>query len=104
LNLKGEKGLRPLLLGSYINVSIDSGILKNVFAVPRAAFRDDNTLWIMNSSGKLEIRKVDPIWRDENFIYLKSGLADGEKLVLTDISTPLKGMNLRENVSVKGKE
>ena len=104
LNLKGEKGLRPLLLGSYINVSIDSGILKNVFAVPRVAFRDDNTLWIMNSSGKLEIRKVDPIWRDENFIYLKSGLADGEKLVLTDISTPLKGMNLRENVSVKGKE
>ncbi|SMF18483.1 efflux RND transporter periplasmic adaptor subunit [Desulfovibrio gilichinskyi] len=104
LNLKGKEGVQPLLLGSYINVSIDSGHLNNVFAIPRTAYRDDNTLWIMSSSGTLEIRKVDAVWRDKNFIYLGAGLTDGEKLVTTDISTPLKGMNLRENVSVKGKE
>ncbi|MBI9112604.1 efflux RND transporter periplasmic adaptor subunit [Maridesulfovibrio ferrireducens] len=104
LNLKGDPDLRPLLLGSYINVFIDSGTLENIFAVSRSAYRDGNTLWVMKDSGVLEIRKVEPVWRDQDFIYLDSGLADGEKLVVTDISAPLQGMNLRENVSEEGKD
>ncbi len=99
LNLKGTPGVRPLLLGSYINVYIDSGNLDSVFAVPRAAYRDGDTLWIMNDNSELEVRKVEPLWRDQDYIYLEKGVVEGEKLVVTDISTPLQGMRLRENVS-----
>ncbi|OEU66020.1 MAG: efflux transporter periplasmic adaptor subunit [Desulfovibrio sp. S3730MH75] len=99
LNLKGIEGVRPLLLGSYINVYIDSGTLDRVFAVPRTAYRDGDTLWIMKDNSELEVRKVEPIWRDQDYIYLEKGVVEGEKLVTTDISTPLQGMKLRENVS-----
>lgn len=102
LNLN-TNGAHPLLLGSYVNVNIDSGKLKNVIAVPRTASRDNDTIWVMKDGGILEIRKIDPIWRDQDYIYLDKGISTGEKLVITDISAPLQGMNLRENVPAKKK-
>ncbi|WP_031481894.1 efflux RND transporter periplasmic adaptor subunit [Maridesulfovibrio frigidus] len=99
LNLKGTPGVLPLLLGSYINVYIDSGTLDSVFAIPRSAYRDGDTLWIMNDNSELEIRNAESLWRDSDYIYLEKGLVEGEKLVTSDISTPLHGMKLRENVS-----
>ena len=98
LNLKGGEA-RPLLLGSYVNVYIDSGTLEKVIAIPRTAFRDNNTVWVMNESGLLDIRTVDPVWRDQDYIYLENGVVAGEKLVVTDISAPLQNMKLRENGS-----
>ncbi|WP_421903107.1 efflux RND transporter periplasmic adaptor subunit [Maridesulfovibrio sp.] len=98
LNLKGGE-VRPLLLGSYVNVYIDSGMLEKVIAIPRTAFRDNNTIWIMKEGSLLDIRTVDPIWRDQGYVYLNTGVADGEKLVVTDISAPLQNMKLRENGS-----
>lgn len=102
LNLKSD-GEHPLLLGSYVNVYIDSGKLKDVIAIPRTAFRDNNTLWIMAEGGVLDIRQVDPVWRDEDNIYLDAGVSAGEKLVVTNISAPLQGMNLRENAAETAK-
>ncbi|WP_419778581.1 efflux RND transporter periplasmic adaptor subunit [Maridesulfovibrio sp.] len=99
LNLKGGE-VRPLLLGSYVNVFIDSGMLEQVIAIPRTAFRDNNTVWVLNNDGLLDIRTVDPVWRDQEFIYLDEGVQSGEKLVVTDISAPLQHMKVRENGSV----
>ncbi|WP_320006113.1 efflux RND transporter periplasmic adaptor subunit [Maridesulfovibrio sp.] len=98
LNLKGGE-VRPLLLGSYVSVYIDSGTLENVVAIPRTAFRDNNTIWVMLDSGVLDIRSVEPVWRDQDFIYLAEGVKSGEKLVVTDISAPLQNMKVRENGS-----
>ena len=98
LNLKGGE-VRPLLLGSYVSVYIDSGMLENVIAIPRTAFRDNNTIWVMQDNGLLDIRSVDPVWRDQDFIYLDEGVKAGEKLVVTDISAPLQNMKVRENGS-----
>ncbi|HAS90067.1 MAG TPA: efflux RND transporter periplasmic adaptor subunit [Desulfovibrio sp.] len=98
LNLKGGE-VRPLLLGSYVKVYIDSGMLEDVIAIPRTAFRDNNTVWVMKEGSLLDIRTVDPIWRDQDYIYLDSGVVAGEKLVVTDISAPLQNMKLRENGS-----
>lgn len=98
LNLKGGE-VRPLLLGSYVKVYIDSGMLEEVIAIPRTAFRDNNTIWVLKDGSLLDIRTVEPIWRDQNNIYLDSGVAAGEKLVTTDISAPLQNMKLRENGS-----
>lgn len=98
LNIKGGE-VRPLLLDSYVNVFIDSGKLEGVVAIPRTAFRDNNTIWVMNDGGLLDIRTVDPVWRDQDYIYLDKGVVAGEKLVETDISAPLPNMKLRENGS-----
>lgn len=94
-NLKNKKNISRLLLDSYVRVRIDSGLLKNIYVIPREAFRDNNSVWIMNSRDVLEIRPVESIWRDSKNIYVKSGLKPGERMILTDIPAPLEGMKLR---------
>ena len=95
LNLQGDPQRKPLLLGSYVNVSIDAGELTDSYAIPRSAFRDDAKLWVLGENGALDIREVAPVWRDENTIYLQDGLKPGEQVVLTTLSAPVAGMKLQ---------
>jgi RND family efflux transporter MFP subunit len=99
-NLDRVKNIPKLLLDSYVRVRIDSGVLENVYVIPRDAFRDNNTVWIMKPDNTLEVRKVDSVWRDSKYIYVKKRLNPGERLVLTDIPAPLEGMKLRESESL----
>jgi RND family efflux transporter MFP subunit len=96
LNLKGEPGVNPLLLGSYVSVRIEGGELDNVFAIPRTAFRDNSQVWVLAEDDTLDIRTVDPIWRDEESIVVREGLAPGERIVMSDLSAPVQGMALHD--------
>jgi hypothetical protein len=49
----------------------------------------------MDEEGKLEIRLVQVIFNDVDQVYVSEGLAEGEKLVVTDIAAPVEGMALR---------
>ncbi len=95
LNLKGDPGVKPLLLGSYVSVQIDGGKLTDVYAVPRTAYRDNGKVWVLTDKGTLEIRSLNPVWRDNDTILFDEGLAAGEMIVTSDISAPLQGMKLR---------
>jgi hypothetical protein len=44
---------------------------------------------------KLEIREVDIVLTDDEYAYIRKGLADGEKVVITDLSTVTNGIGLR---------
>lgn len=95
LNLAGDSGVKPLLLGSYVSVQIDGGTLADVYAIPRAAYRENGNVWIMTAKGTLDIRKVNPAWRDDETIVFDAGLASGEALVTSGLSAPIQGMALR---------
>lgn len=94
LNLEGRPGVKPLLLGSYVSVRIRGDELKDVFAVPRAAFHDNSRVWVLADDGTLDIRTVDPVWKDEGSIVIRKGLAQGERIVMSDLAAPVQGMLL----------
>lgn len=89
-----DEGSGALTLGAYVRVSIEGPELDNVFSIPRRALHEDSSVWLMNADHRLEIRPVEIIWRDDARALARSGLAEGETLVLTDINTPLSGMLL----------
>ncbi|MEZ7196430.1 efflux RND transporter periplasmic adaptor subunit [Pseudodesulfovibrio karagichevae] len=95
LNIEGRPGVKPLLLGSYVSVKIEGDELKGVFAVPRAAFRDNSQVWVLADNGALDIRTIDPVWKDEENIVIREGLAPGERIVMTDLAAPVQGMLLK---------
>lgn len=95
LNLQGDPSLKPLLLGSYVKVFIDGGKLADSYAIPRTAFRDNSKLWVLGQDGSLDIREITPAWRDGETILLSEGLAPGERVVLSSLSTPMQGMKLK---------
>ena len=49
----------------------------------------------MSSDNKLEIRKVQIAFRQSDRVFIDQGLADGELLVVTDLSAPIPDMSLR---------
>jgi len=86
---------KPLLLGEYVHVDIEGRVLEDVVALSRDALRDGNRVWIATPEDTLDIRPVDVVWRDAHMVYLGGGIAAGEKIILSDISTPIQGMEVR---------
>lgn len=82
----------PLLIGEYVRVEIEGKQLNNVYKIPRTALRDGTWLWIVGPHQKLELRPVKTTWRDAEAVFLKTGLKPGDRLVISDLSTPVAGM------------
>jgi len=94
--LKPENtGLPQLLMGSYVRAEIHGRTLESVFPIESSHLRDDNTVWIIDSEDRLEIRPVNVIFREPDRVYVDGGLTEGEQLVVTDIAAPVAGMPLR---------
>lgn len=94
--LKPENsGLPQLLMGSYISAEIEGRELASVFEVDRSTVRENQSVWIMNGAGQLEIRPVEVVFSDADKVYISAGVEEHERLVVTDIAAPVQGMPLR---------
>jgi RND family efflux transporter MFP subunit len=85
----------PLLIGEYIRVEIEGRELRDVVRVPRTGLRDNSRIWVAGDDGRLHIRNVDIAWRDPQTIFLRSGLREGERLIVSDLAAPVEGMVIR---------
>jgi len=86
---------KALVSGSFVDVSIMGGLLKDVFLIPRTAVRDDDTVWIMDKDNLLQIQKVQIVRSERENVLVKDSLEDGERIVLTNIPGAADGMKLR---------
>jgi hypothetical protein len=94
--LKPEnRDLPQLLMDSYISAQIEGRTLASVFAVDRSHLRENESVWIMDDAGRLDIRPVQIGFRGTDRVYVTAGLVENERLVATDIAAPVHGMPLR---------
>ncbi|MCK5863195.1 MAG: efflux RND transporter periplasmic adaptor subunit [Candidatus Hydrogenedentes bacterium] len=93
--LAGEETKPSLLLDSFVRVEIEGAYLDNIAKVPRTALHNGNNLWFMLPNNTLEIREIDTIWGTNDGVYIESGVRDGERLVISDLASPMAGMELR---------
>jgi RND family efflux transporter MFP subunit len=84
----------PLLIGAYVNVTIQGRVAEDVFTLPRTALRDGQRVWIMNEEAALEIRDVQVVWRNRDSVLVRTGLREGERLVVSELAAPVAGMAL----------
>ena len=95
--LKDENHDQPqLLMGSMIQAEIQGALLTSVFPVKWSYLRDSNrAIWIMNDKDQLEIRPVEIAYRGPEEVFISTGLAADERLIITDLAAPVPGMPLR---------
>lgn len=84
----------PMVLGDHVQVEIALGKRNNVIAVPRAALKGNDTVWVAKD-GKLDIREIDILWRDADIVYVQQGLVDGDIVITSSLSAPIQDMNVR---------
>lgn len=94
--LRKGNGSRPTLaVGAFVDVLLEGRSLSGVYAIPRTAFRDNSTVWLMDGRNKLRIRKVVPLRVERTEVVIAEGLSDGDTVVLTTLSGAADGMKLR---------
>ncbi len=98
--------LPPLLVGEFLEVRITGKPLENVVRMPLDYLRKNDTAWVMSGEGKLEIRKLEILFKDANHAYVLSGLSGGERIVTSNLSRVTEGAELRtkEESSTKAAE
>ena len=90
-------GVNPpvMLIGMYVRVEIQGNELEGIFSVPRTALRDGRQVWIMGPNDTLEIRKVKIVWRGRDRVLVGNGLGAGDRMITSNLATPVEGMPLR---------
>jgi RND family efflux transporter MFP subunit len=91
----GTSLLEELMPGMFVEVSLTGETLADVIAVPRAALRDDDSVWLIDDEKRLRIRHVEIVRREPDTVLVSSGLAAGERIVLTGVTGAAEGMLLR---------
>jgi RND family efflux transporter MFP subunit len=95
--LKEKNRDRPdLATGMFVEVLMQGKTLSSVFVIPRTAFRDNSTVWIMDNDNMLRIQEVVPLKMEKEQVIISEGLENGNLLVLTNVSGAADGMKLRQ--------
>jgi RND family efflux transporter MFP subunit len=93
LSLASPDGGAPaMLIGEYVQADIRGDRITEAYRIPREALRESSRIWVVGTDGTLDIRKVDVVWRDTQSVILKQGLTLGERVIVSDLATPVKGM------------
>lgn len=90
-----NEGAPQLLLGSFVTARIEGRVVENAISLDRRYLRDGDTVWIMNTDDKLEIRSVDVVWRGADSVLVQNGLAAGDRVITSSLSSFTEGMALR---------
>lgn len=89
-------GRPPLVAGMFVRVEIEGKEFADVATVPVSAFRADGTVLVVDGEDRIRIRQVDAFWpAGETALLVRSGLAAGDRLVVSPPSMVAEGMRVR---------
>jgi len=68
--------------------------------------RYGKNVWLINQQDQLKKQKISILSKDRNYIYIKSGVHQGDRVIVNSINFPVQGMSLnplRANSAVQTK-
>ncbi len=83
-----------LSVGQFVNLRL-VGQRISAFVVPDSAFRNRETVLIIDEDGKLTTRKVQVAHRTGTEVWVSVGLREGEKVCTTPLEIVAEGMEVR---------
>ncbi len=94
-NIRTNTHSVPLKMGTFVTAKIEGKAEDNLMRLPREAFDSLSSVIVSDANKKLQIREIEVVRADADFVYVRSGLTKGDRIVLTSIPSPVKGMSLR---------
>ena len=85
----------PLVPGLFVTVDITGHVLPHAAVIPRSAVHNGDVVWVIDNEDRLIFRSVDVALFQGHQAIVRSGLTDGERLVLTPLKTVTDGMKVR---------
>ena len=85
----------PLAAGLFVTVDIEGRTLENAAMLPRAALRENNVVWVVDTNGQLTFRKVSVARLTSDAVLVDGGLKNGEMVVVSPLKAVTDGMRVR---------
>ena len=89
-----QPGRPPLTMGSFVEATIQGIQHNNIFSVPRKAIHNMNEIWTLDDENRLHVKNVDILYRGKDRIYVKEGLEDNERVILTPMKAVVENMEV----------
>lgn len=83
----------PVVPGMYMEVQLEGRPRDGCLALPRAALHG-NIVYVANAERRLERREVEVDFRQSDYVCLRSGVAPGDQVIVTDLIPAIEGMLL----------
>ncbi|MGL1931566.1 MAG: efflux RND transporter periplasmic adaptor subunit [Desulfotalea sp.] len=97
LALKPEnKNKQLLLLNSYVKTEIAGGNLNDIVSINRKYIHDNNKIWVLTSDNQLNIRQINPLFKNKSQVFINKSISEGELLITSTIPAPINGMLLQK--------
>ena len=84
----------PLAVGLFVDVEIRGRDIRNAMRIPSQGLRPGNRVYVVDSSGLLDVRTAQVEHLTADHAILSSGLRPGERLVVSTLRNPVAGMAL----------
>ncbi|TQV74906.1 efflux RND transporter periplasmic adaptor subunit [Aliikangiella marina] len=85
----------PLKIGTFVTAVISGKQEDNLIKLPREVFKDLTQVLVSDKENKLYTRELEVIRSEADAVYVRSGLNDGDRVLMTSIESPVQGMSLR---------
>jgi RND family efflux transporter MFP subunit len=90
---RSEDGM-PLAVGLFVNAQIEGRTVRDAVRIPSHGLRPGGQVFVVNSSGLLDIRQAEVEHLSTDYAVISEGLAPGERLVVSALRNPISGMAL----------
>lgn len=85
----------PLAVGMFVRAEIRGNLLSGAIALPRAAVRGSDTVYVVGRDGRLHFRRVKIFKRERDRVIIRSGLEKGETICVSPMETVVDGMEVQ---------
>ena len=85
----------PLAIGMFVDAVIEGKTIKDGFLVPNSAINNNSDIYIINASDNLEIRKIEVLGTENDYVIIKGEISEGERVVVSPLNNAKAGMALK---------
>ena len=100
ITIDNQKASFPVVKGMHCEVELRGRARPNGIVIPRIALRQKHTVYLANGK-KLTKRHIEIDFVQEDFVVVKNGLKEGDKVILSDIAPAAEGLSVTPSIDQK---
>jgi RND family efflux transporter MFP subunit len=82
----------PLAPGMFVTARLEGSSRETLVAAPRSALKRNEFVYVVRPDNTIDIRQVRPAQTTADEVLFREGVADGERVVVSVLTSPRQGM------------
>jgi RND family efflux transporter MFP subunit len=84
----------PLAPGMFVTARLDGSGEETMIAAPRSALKRNEFVYVVRPDNTIDVRQVRPAQTTADEVLFRDGVADGERVVVSVLTSPRQGMSV----------